>query len=284
MMARMVTPAMRPPSFVRLLLQQVTRRARGSWHIARLGATILMLGITPSTYRRPWRAPLAAQVVRAAWPLLPWFTVLSAVLALVLIRIVLVAAVSVGLSQLALEMLVRVLVIELIPLAAALAVAIRVALPAAGELAALRRDGALDTVRERGGDPLRGEIAPRALAALFTVLLLAAASGVVALVLAYLAAHGFSPWAFERYTRLVGQVFTPAVSLVFALKTFGFAAAVSLLPVGSALHDPRAEQVVFEGSRSAIAGRGGGAEVLGGVRMFVALFVIEAASLAGSYW
>jgi len=268
-MLRMDTPAARPPSITRSLLQTLGRRARGSWHVVRLAATIVGLGLSPSSYRPPWRAPLAAHVVRAAWPLLPWFTVLSAVLSLVLIRIVLVAAVSVGLSQLALEMLVRVLVLELIPLAAALAVAVRVSLPGAAELALLRRDGALDSLRERGGDPLRGEIAPRALAALFTVLLLAAASGVVALVLAYLAAHGFSPWAFERYTRLVGQVFSPAVSLVFALKTFGFAAAVSLLPVGSALHD---------------APRRGGVEVLGGVRMFVALFVIEAASLAGSYW
>lgn len=257
--------------YPRPLTRALARHLRAGWQIARLAATIVAIGFAPSSYRRPWRAPLAAHVVRAAWPLLPWFTVLVAVLSVVVIRIVLVAALSFGLSQLALEMLVRVLVIELIPLGAAFVVALRVTVPAAAELAALRRDGAFDSLREAGGDPLRGEIAPRALAGLFTVLLLAAVSGVVVLVLAYLSAHGFSPWAFERYTRLVGNIFSPAVSLLFALKTCGFAAAVSLVPIASAMHDI-----------------GGGviaaAEVRVAVRMFIALFIIETLSLAGSYW
>ena len=108
---------------------------RTSWRIVRLGALVLAWGLSPTAWRRPWRTALAAQVVRAAWPLLAWFTALSAVLALVVIRIVLVTAQSYGLSQVALEMVVRVLVVELIPLGAALAVALQVTLPLAAELA-----------------------------------------------------------------------------------------------------------------------------------------------------
>src|SRR6218665_3663179 len=47
---------------------------------------------------------------------LPGFTVLAALISLVLTRIVVVTALSYGLSRYALEMLIRVLVLELIPL------------------------------------------------------------------------------------------------------------------------------------------------------------------------
>lgn len=240
------------------------QRLRTAWAIVHLGALLLALALSPSTYRRPWRTPLAVQVVRAAWPLLPWFTLLSALLALVVVRIVLVTAQSYGLSALALEMLVRVLVLELIPLGAALAVALRVTLPLAAELAAARRRGAL------GADALRREIAPRALAGVFCVLLVAALGALVALVLTYLLAYGFTPWALPRYTRLVGQVFAPVVALVFVLKTLALAVAVSLMPIGSALHGHDAHDGV-------------GLEVQGLVRMFVVVLAVEVAALAGNY-
>ena len=244
-------------------------RALTVWRIVHLGALVLALALTPATWRRPWRPLLAAQVVRAALPLLPWFTLLAAIVSLVIIRIVLVTALSYGLSQYALEMVVRVLVLELIPITAAFAVALRVTVPMAGELALMRRDGRLQGLRERGGDALRGEIAPRAMAGFFCVLLLAAISSVVALVLAYLLAHGFSPWGLERYTRLVGHVFNPAVSLVFVLKTGALALAVSVVPIGSALH----------GRDEGLSGL----ELQGLMRMFVVMLAIETLGLAGNY-
>jgi phospholipid/cholesterol/gamma-HCH transport system permease protein len=140
----------------------------------------------------------------------------------------------------------------------------------AAELAQWRLQGALDDARSRGQDPLRGLIAPRALAGLFAVLLLAAVAGTVALVLAYVLAHGLSPWALERYARMVGHVFSPAVSLVFVLKTAALALAVSVVPIGTALHGR--------------AGGGQGAlEVQGLTRMFLAALLVEVAGLAGNY-
>ena len=245
-------------------------RARVGWRVVRLGALVLTLALAPSTYRAPWRRPLAVQVVRAAWPLLGWFTLLAALLSLVVIRIVLVTAQSYGLSQFALEVVVRVLVVELIPLGAALAVAVRVSVPLAGELVQARRNGALESLRAGGGSPLRGEIAPRALAGLFCVLLLGAVSSALALVLAYLLAHGFTPWALERYTRLVGHVFSPVVAVVFVLKTGALALAVSVVPIGSALHGRD------DGARP-------GLELQGLLRMFVVMLVVEIAALAGNY-
>jgi phospholipid/cholesterol/gamma-HCH transport system permease protein len=120
-------------------------------------------------------------------------------------------------------------------------------------------------------DLLRAEIAPRALAGIFCVLLLAAVSSLVALLLAYLLAHGFTPFAFERYTRLVGHVFNPVVALVFVLKTGALALAVSVVPIGSALHGREAG--------AGLAGR----ELQALVRMFLVVLAIEIAGLAGNY-
>jgi len=240
-------------------------------HIVHLGALVGALALSPVYYGRRWRGALALHLVRSSWPLLPWFTLLSTLLSVIIIRIVLVSARSYGLTQYALEMVVRVLVLELIPMTAALFVAMRVTIPAAGELAAMRRSDALEALRASGGDALRGEIAPRALAGMFAVTLLAALSSVIALLMAYLLSYGFSPWAIERYTRIVGHVFSPVVTLVFVLKTLALSAAVSMIPIGSGMHD-REDRY---GDTSV--------ELRGLVRMFVVILLIEAASLLGNY-
>ncbi len=245
------------------------------WRILHLGALLAAVASSRTTWRQPWRTAIAAQVWRSSGPLLPGFALLSALLSLVIMRIVLVTAQSYGLSQYALEMVVRVLVLELIPLTAALFVAMRVSLPAAMELAALRESDRLAALRDEGVDILRAQILPRVAGSLFAVLLLTASSSVICLVLAYLMAHGFSPWGLERYTRLVGQIFHPSVSLIFTLKTAALAAAVAVIPIGSALHD-RAQS---DGANSATVSL----ELRGLVRLFAALLLIEVASLVGNY-
>lgn len=275
MIAAMASTLSRPIPFTRLL----TRWWRNGWHIVRLGALVLVLALAPSSYGQTRWPTIARHLVRATVPLALWFSVVSALLSVVVIRIVLVTAQSYGLSQYALEMVVRVLVLELIPLIAAMFVALRVTLPAAAELAAMRQDGRLEALRGRGGNALRDEVLPRALAGMFAVLLLAALSCVVCLLLAYLLAFGFSPWGFERYTRLVGGVFTPAVTLIFTIKTGAFAVAVSLIPIGSAMHD----------TPYALPGIGAEAgpasiELQGLVRMFLAILAVEIVSLVGNYY
>jgi len=244
----------------------------GWWQIVHLGALLLVLALSPSSYTRENRAAVARHIVLGTAPILLWFTLLSSLIGLVLIRIVVVTAASYGLSQYALQMVVRVLVLELIPLTAALFVALRIGLPDGRELARMRLRGELDALRQKGIDPLRHEVLPRVLAGGFAVLMLAAAAGVVTLFLAYLTVHGFTLGALERYTRTVGQVFSPAVALIFTIKTFLLALAVSLIPVASALYDLPRGRIRTSAELQAL------------VRLFLVMLLIEAASLVGNYY
>jgi phospholipid/cholesterol/gamma-HCH transport system permease protein len=247
------------------------RWAGGWWRIVHLGAVVLVLAASPSTYSRQGRSRIAREIVQDTTPILPWYTLFASLFGLVLIRIVVVTAASYGLSQYALQMVVRVLVLELIPLTAATFVAVRIGLPDGRELARMRQRGELEAMRARGRDPLRQEVLPRVLAGGFAVLMLAAVASAVTLVLAYLSVHGFTLGGLERFTRTVGQVFSPAVTLVFMVKTLLLALAVSLVPVASAIHDlPRAST------------RTGG-EVQALVRLLVVILLIEAVSLAANY-
>jgi len=242
------------------------------WQIVHLGAQLLVLALSPSSYTQPNRQAIARHIVVGTAPMLLWFTLLSSLLSLVIIRIVVVTAASYGLSQYALQMVVRVLVLELIPMTAAIFVALRIGLPDGRELARMRLRGELDALRQRGLDPLRHEVLPRVLAGGFAVLMLAAVAGVVTLLLAYLTVHGFTLGGLERYTRTVGQVFSPAVTLIFTIKTFLLALAVSLIPAASALYDSPGGRVRTSAELRAL------------VRLFMVMLLIEAASLVGNYY
>lgn len=237
-----------------------------------LGADLFVLVLSPLSYRAASRANLMHHIYLATAPSLMWFTVLTATFSLVLIRIVVVTALSYGLSLYALEMVVRVLVLELIPLTAALFVAVRYSIPRGSDLYKQRIRGGFDTLSLQHKDPIAQELLPSVVAGVFAVLTLAAVSCVVALVLAYFMVYGFTTAAFMIYTRTVGQIFNPAVTLIFALKTLFFSLTVSLIPAGISLQDlPRAL------SRASV-------ELQGLIRMFAVLLLIEMASLVGNYY
>jgi phospholipid/cholesterol/gamma-HCH transport system permease protein len=248
------------------------RRIGGWSRIVHLGALLMVLAVSPSSYTRAGRAAVAREISLGTAPILPWFTLFAALISLVLIRIVVVTAASYGLSQYALQMVVRVLVLELIPLTAAIFVALRVGLPDGREIGGLRARGEFDALRSRGIDPLRREVLPRVLAGGFAVMMLAAVASVVTLALAYLSVHGFTLGGLGRYTRTVGQVFSPAVTLIFTIKTFFLALAVSLIPVSSALYDLPSARVRTSAELQAL------------VRLFVVMLLIEVASLVGNYY
>lgn len=242
----------------------------GWWHIVLFSARLTVLAFSPSSYRGANRGALARHLVADTAPVLLWFTLLSALVSLVIIHIVVVTSVSYGLTRYALEMVVRVLVLELIPLTAAMFVALQLALPNAAEVAALLpRDAGVHAGQRV--PLLNTEILPRVLSGAFAVLLLAAVSCVVAAVLAYIWVHGFTAGGFAGYTRTFGRIFDPTVTLIFTLKTVGLALAVGLLPIASVLYDrPGARE-----RRSA--------ELRGLVRLFFALLVIEVAALVANY-
>jgi phospholipid/cholesterol/gamma-HCH transport system permease protein len=107
------------------------------------------------------------------------------------------------------------------------------------------------------------------------VLLLAAVSGMVGLVLTYVIVYGFNPYALPAYTRTVGQIFQPAVTLIFSLKTVLFSVAVAVVPMAAATWTPSDGQSLdLRGS----------VELQGLVRMFMLLLLVEMVSLVGNYY
>lgn len=246
---------------------ELARRWWQSWRqLGRLSAQVLVLALSPGSYRRGGATGVARTIYAATAPLLTGFGLLSALLGLVVIRIVLATALSYGLSRYALDVLVRTLVLELIPLSAALFVAVRYALPAGDEARRLRGGAA-------GSVPwLRRVVLPRTLAALFAVLALALLSGVLVLVLTYLSIYGFSSWGLPGFTRNVGQVFNPVVGLIFGLKTLAFGLAVALVPVME-VPPPRAGRVVHAGYE----------ELSRLTRLLLLLLAVELLSLVGNY-
>jgi phospholipid/cholesterol/gamma-HCH transport system permease protein len=242
------------------------------WRLLQFAALLVTRAFLPSTYRRDnWRA-LSEQIVLAAANNLIWFTMLAALISLVIIRIVVVTSISYGLSRYALEMVVRVLVLELVPLTAALFVALRTTLPAGVEFAQQRAAGEQLSPYVA----LRTQFFPRAVAGMFAVWLLAAVSCVTTLILAYLVLYGFTPWALPGYTRVVGQIFNPAVSLILWLKIVFFSLAVAVIPLASSY---------YTGASNPMLRRLGAAHGLADmVRMFAVILLVEAASLMGNYY
>jgi len=250
----------------------VLRWLAGWWTVFFIGAQLMVLAFSPSSYRHESRGVVLRHMYFAAGPGLPGFTTLMALFNVVVIRIVVVTAFSYGLTQYALDAVVRVLVLELIPLVAALFVAVEYTIPGGSELYKRRRSGDFNVMRSKGIDPLSHEVLPRVLAGIFAVVLLAVVSCSISLVLAYIAVHGFTVAGLASYNHAVGQIFNPVVSLIFTMKTLMFAVTVALLPVGNALRDlPR------RASRTSV-------ELQGLVQMFLLMLAIEIASLIGNYY
>jgi phospholipid/cholesterol/gamma-HCH transport system permease protein len=268
---------MDPISSVQDSLAQWGGRVRETWaawwRVVLMGAQVVVLAFSPSSYRHgAQRSAVLRQIYLATAPLLTWFLVLSALISVVLIRIVVATAFSYGLSQFALEVLVRTLVLELIPLYAALFVSLRYAMPGAQNL----RKRLSDQLRG-GTEPdqhllLRTELLPRTLASVFSVSMLAAVSCVVALVLTYFTVYGFSPWGLPEYTRSVGSVFTSAVTLIFSLKTLFFSLAVAVVPLAASVKRDADGRFSRRSDISEFA------------RLFSVVLLIEVVSLVGNYY
>jgi phospholipid/cholesterol/gamma-HCH transport system permease protein len=260
--------------------------AQRGWQVLLASVMLLVLAVSPRVYSPAHRAAVARRVMQATWPHVLWFSLGATLLGVVLIRIVVVTAQSYGLSQYALEMVVRVLVLELLPLMAALFVALRWSLPATAQLARTLRKasqggqgGQVGEVASKGPVPdavtwLAQEALPRALAGVFAVWLLAAVSCVLGLVMAYLLVYGWTPWGLDAYTHMVGRVFSPAVTLIFVLKTCAFSVAVAVVPVAG-LSAP----VVWRNPDALRA-----LEMQGLVRMTGLLLLVEVVSLMGNYY
>jgi phospholipid/cholesterol/gamma-HCH transport system permease protein len=247
-------------------------RWAAAWaRITFFGSVMVVRALSPRSYGPQTRYNLARHVYVDTAPILGWFTVLISLFTLIITRIVIATSSAYGLSQFALEMVVRVLVVELIPLTAALFVALRCTIPSGAALVEMRRLGHFRKLRRQRLDPIAVEVLPRLIAGIFSCITLAALSCVVAGILAYFAVYGFSSAGIDAYTHMAGRVFEPMFTFIFMLKTLFFAIAVSVIPMASGLNN-----IEDDGSRESAA-------LQGLVRMFGVLLMLEALSLVGNY-
>lgn len=255
--------------------------------IAYFAVLMLVLTLSPSAYNKANVYALLRLIYTNVWQVLPWFMVLCSLFSLVLIQIVIVSAASYGLSQYALEMVVRVLVLELIPLGTALFVIFG---PSANNVNILHQPSQPNSafgIANSDASPIRQATSyapagrastaialsdvPGVVAQSFAVVTMAALSSVLALFIAYLLVYGFSPWGIEHYTRMVGRVFNLAVSIIFSLKIVLFSLAVALVPLACARQQGRSRFTALVGVPQ------------GTIRLFSVLVLIEIASLAIRY-
>lgn len=250
----------------------LARYLRSWWYMVHLGAVALVMALSPSTYNRANRLSAARYIHAGTWQVLPWFALASSLISLVIIRIVLVTAKSYGLSHFALEMVVRVLVLELIPLSAAMFVALRASMAFDASALGLARAGmSPQAATDESLRRMRRDMVPQLLANAFAVLSLAMVASTIVLVLAYLNVYGLLPWGVQDYTRTVGRVFSPTVTIGFVLKTVFFGLAVALIPTAAILELQRYPRRINSTVQP------------GALRLLFVLLVIEAASLALKY-
>lgn len=252
------------------------RYLRSWWYMIHLGAVAIVMALSPSTWRHERLHATALHIHLSTWQVLPWFALASSLVGLVIIRIVLVTAKSYGLSGFALEMVVRVLVLELIPLSAALFVALRASMAFDASALGLARaglahQGANSVASEEALRRVRRDLVPQLVANAVAVLSLAMVTSVVVLLLAYLNVYGLSPWGIPDYTRTVGRVFAPVVTAGFVLKTVLFGLAVALIPAAAILELQRYPRRLASTVQP------------GALRLLFVLIVIEAGSLALKY-
>jgi phospholipid/cholesterol/gamma-HCH transport system permease protein len=187
-------------------------------------AASAVLTFNPLTYRhRRVRQSALQEIGARCLPILPGFLLVSSFISMVIVQIVTATAVSYGLSQFAVEVLVRSLILELIPLYVSLFVLIRIALPMAYALSTgpLRLDS----------EQLRERLVPHAVSCLFAIVLLTLLASLIALTISYLTVFGFSPWGLPEFTASIGRIFDPSLAIVFMGKAFFFGLTIVFLPL-----------------------------------------------------
>ncbi len=244
-----------------------------SWRrILRFAGFATVAALSPSAYGPAARAIAVKQIYLTAWQALPRYLLLGGLLSLILIEIVGTSARAYGLGQHALELTLRVLVLELIPLLTVLFVALRSGAAVGAEIALMCVSGELEDSEEAGASPLHGELVPRIAAGALSVASLTTLGCALAMLLAYLVFYGFSPAGFAQYTRIVGNVFDAPALAGFLLKCLLFGLAVALIPIATGLEAERGK------ARSAPF-----AVLAGLVKLFVVIMAIEVLALVVKY-
>jgi phospholipid/cholesterol/gamma-HCH transport system permease protein len=214
---------------------EIILRPRSWRRLLRFGGYATVAALSPSAYGQGARALATRQIYLTAWKVLPAYLAFSALLSLVIIEIVYSTARAYGLAQYALELVLRVLILELIPLLTALFVALRSGAAIGAEIALMRVSGELEDHEEAGASPLHAELVPRIAAAALSVFSLTTLSIGLAVYLTYALFYGTSVSGFHVFTRVVGHVIDLPILVGTLLKCGLFGLAVALIPLATGL-------------------------------------------------
>lgn len=259
------------------LYESLTRRGRNwtyAWSRVFYFAAVAVVGaLSPSTYNRATSVVVQKQIYFTAWQILPGFGAFAALFSFVFIQIVVATASDYGLYQYALELVIRVLVLEILPMLTAIFVALRTGAAINTEIALMKIQNELEALERIGVDPLRLELLPRVIGGTVSVLALTAVNIVVALVIAHVLIFDVRPWILPPgdFARVVGQVLDWPAMLVLWTKTLAFGLAVTVIPISEALNTP---QKLFHAPIAVLRGM---------VRLFFALMLIEVLAIVVLY-
>lgn len=263
---------------MRWLIESLTRvgdaliAKLASWgRTLRFGAVAVAGIFSPGLYNSATRTVVHKQIYFTAWQILLAFNLFAAVFSAILVQIAKTAAQNYGLGDLALELILRILVIELLPLMTALFVALRSGAAINAEVALMNITNEIQALESVGIDAMRLEFLPRIIGSVVSVLALTALASLAALAIAYLSLYGPQSQGFADFTHVVGQVFTPALLLGLWLKCLLFGLAVSVIPIAAGLEAPHK---LFFAPIAVLSGM---------VRLFFALMLIEVGSLTFTY-
>ncbi len=253
--------------------QAFSERLHGWGTVFRFALTALVGVMSPSMYNKATRLIVQKQIYFTAWQILPGFALFAALFSFLIIEIVGTTAAKYGLYDYALELIVRILVLEILPLMTVLFIALRTGAAINTEVALMKIQNELDALQRMGIDPLRLELLPRVIGGTISVLALTAVNIVIALWLTHLLMINFHPWSLtpSDFTRMIGRVLDLPALVVLWLKTLAFGFAVTVIPIAEGLSTP---QKLFYAPIAVLRGM---------VRLFFSLMLIEAAALAIVY-
>jgi phospholipid/cholesterol/gamma-HCH transport system permease protein len=231
----------------------------------------MVSALTPASYNSATLSVVHKQIYFTAWQILPKFTLFAALLSFVIIKIVVDTARDFGLADHALEAVIRLLVLEILPLLTALFVALRSGAAINTEVALMNIQNEIKALKEAGVDPMRFEFIPRVIGGTISVLALTAVTSTLALVLAYVIVYGMQTWSIGDFSRVMAKVFDPAALAILWTKVLGFGVAVTVIPISEGL---AALPKLFFAPISVLRGM---------VRLFFVLMLIEVLSLVLKY-
>jgi len=244
-----------------------------SWRrLLRFAGYATVAAFSLSAYGPLARAVAVRQIHLTAWKILPGYLVAASLLSLLLIEVVATAARQYGVEQYSLELVLRVLVLELVPLLTALFVALRSGAAIGAEIAIMSYRGELDDAEEASASPLHAELVPRIAGAALSVASLTTLGCAIAVWLSYVVFYGFTSAGQDEFTHIVSNVFDGGELAAFLLKFLLFGLAVATIPAATALE---AERGVIKSVPAVVLG--------GLVNLFFVILAVEVASLVVKY-